>query len=114
MNVAELNESSKFDFNFEDGIVVYLNKRDKTFEFADTKQAKKRGLTFTIKSKKDYEKLARQYDIEVSQDDFIKFSNDYKKNTRTRKKSKDVTEMDKDMSRALAAMQQDIMNMSRD
>lgn len=114
MKLTELNESSRFDFNFEDGIVVYLNKRDKTFEFADINQAKKKGLTFTIKSKQDYDKLTRQYDIGSSQEDFVKLSNEYKKSKRSRQKYKDVTEMDKDISKALSAMQKDLMRMAKD
>ena len=113
MKLKELNESSTFDLNFEGGIIVYLNKRDRTFAFADTSDATQRGLTFTIKSKRDYDKLSRYYDIAVSHEDFVKLSNNYKKNKRSRQKNKDVTEMDKEISRALSAMHRDLMRMAK-
>lgn len=103
MTLKELNESVKF--NFEDGIIVYLDKVNKTFRFATDKESEKlerRGLTHTIKSKQDYVKLARKYDIDVNLDEFTKISNEAKR------KNKDI-----DFRRSLAAMQKDIMKMAK-
>jgi len=104
MTLQELNEAAKFNFN--DGLTVYLDKQNKTFRFATDKETEKferRGLTHTISSKEDYKKLARKYNIDISLEDFTKLSNDAKREND-----------DTDFRRALAAMQQDVMKISRD
>jgi hypothetical protein len=104
MTLKQLNEQA--NFNFEDGIVVYLDKQNKTFRFAtdkETERFEKRGLTHTISSKDDYRKLAKKYDIDVSMKDWIEISNQAKR------KNKDA-----DFRRALAAMQKDVMTMSKE
>ena len=103
MTLSELNESAKCNFN--NGLIVYLDKKNKTFRFATDKETEKlerRGLTHTIRSKDDYKKLAKKYNIDISIKDFTKISNEAKR------KNKDI-----EFRRALAAMQQDIMKLSR-
>lgn len=104
MKLSTLNENAKF--NFEDGLVVYLDKENKTFRFAtdsESEKLEKRGLTHTINSKEDYKKLAKQYDIDVSMQDWIEISNQAKKKNQNT-----------DFRKALAAMQIDVMKMSKD
>jgi len=104
MTLKKLNESA--NFNFEDGIIVYLDKTNKTFRFAtdeETEKYERRGLTHTINSKDDYKKLARKYDIDVSVKDWIQISNQAKR------KNKDV-----EFRKALAAMQKDVMQISKE
>ena len=104
MTLKQLNEST--NFNFEDGLIVYLDKTNKTFRFAtdeETEKFERRGLTHTITSKKDYQKLARKYDIDVSVKDWVEISNQAKRKNK-----------DNDFRRALAAMQKDIMAMGKE
>jgi len=100
MTLLELNES--LSLNFENGIIVYLDKSNKTFRFVDSSDSARRGLTTTIKNKNDYKKLTRQYKIDSSFDEFIPLSNDFKKNNKS-----------SEMRKVLAAMQNDILNLNR-
>lgn len=104
MKLDELNESAKF--NFENGLVVYLDKQNKTFRFTPDKKSEnleRRGLTKTIKSKDDYTKISKKYTIDSSLDDFIKVSNEAKRKNKN-----------SDFRKALAAMQRDIMKIALD
>jgi len=94
MTLRELNEN----INQEQGLVVYLDKSNKTFRFADPKDAKQRGLTTTIRSKRDYDKITKHYKMDSEFDKFSKISNDIKKKNK-----------DPEMRRALAAMQMDLV-----
>lgn len=103
MTLNDLNESARF--NFDNGIIVYLDKENKTFRFATDKETEKferRGLTHTISSKEDYRKLAKTYDIDTNIDEWTEISN------KAKRKNKDT-----DFRRALAAMQQDVLKMTR-
>lgn len=104
MKLSELNESLNFNVSSK-GIVVYLDKENKTFRIAqdkETEQLERRGLTHTIASKDDYRKVARKYDIDVSMEDWVKISNEAKKQNK-----------DTEFRKALAAMQADISRMSK-
>lgn len=101
MTVKDLNTS--VDFNYENGLIVYLDKENKTFRFISDDNAGKRGLTHSIKNKDDYAKLSKQYKIDVSMVDWIKINNMAKKqNTNS------------DFRDLLAAMHKDILNIARE
>ena len=100
MTLLELNES--LSLNFENGIIVYLDKSNKTFRFMDPKDSKRRGLTATIKNKNDYKKLTRYYKIDSSFDEFVPLSNEFKKNNKSN-----------EMRKVLAAMQNDILKLTK-
>ena len=101
MTVKDLNTS--VDFNYENGLIVYLDKENKTFRFISDDNAGKRGLTHSIKNKDDYAKLSKQYKIDVSMVDWIKINN-------MAKKQNDNT----DFRAVLAAMHKDILNIARE
>lgn len=100
MTLKQLINEAEMNFNFENGLVVYLDKVNKTFRFATDTELKKRGLTHTIKSKDDYIKLSKQYNIDVSFNDFVKISNEAKKRNE-----------DTNFRSALAAMQKDLLDL---
>lgn len=109
MKLNTLNETVNFTAN-ENGILVYLNKQDdpknNTFRIIkddSTEQLAKRGLTHTIKTLKDYEKIKPQYKIDVSWKDWIKISNEAKE------KNKNI-----EFRRALAKMQQDVVKLEKE
>ena len=101
MTVKDLNTS--VDFNFENGLIVYLDKEHKTFRFISDDNAGKRGLTHSIKDEGDYAKLSKQYKIDVSMADWIKINN-------MAKKQNDNA----DFRAVLAAMHKDILNIARE
>lgn len=101
MTVKDLNTS--VDFNYENGLIVYLDKENKTFRFISDDNAGKRGLTHSIKDKDDYAKLSKQYKIDVSMADWIKINN-------TAKKQNDNA----DFRAVLAAMHKDILNIAKE
>ena len=101
MTVKDLNTS--VDFNFENGLIVYLDKENKTFRFISDDNAGKRGLTHSIKNKDDYAKLSKQYKIDASMVDWIKINN-------MAKKQNDNA----DFRAVLAAMHKDILNIARE
>ena len=101
MTVKDLNTS--VDFNYENGLIVYLDKENKTFRFISDDNAGKRGLTHSIKNKDDYAKLSKQYKIDVSMVDWIKINN-------MAKKQNDNT----DFRAVLAAMHKDILNIAKE
>ncbi len=101
MTVKDLNTS--VDFNYENGLIVYLDKEHGTFRFISDDNAGKRGLTHSIKNKDDYAKLSKQYKIDVSMVDWIKINN-------MAKKQNDNT----DFRAVLAAMHKDILNIARE
>ncbi len=101
MTVKDLNTS--VDFNYENGLIVYLDKEHGTFRFISDDNAGKRGLTHSIKNKDDYAKLSKQYKIDASMADWIKINNMAKEqNTNT------------DFRAVLAAMHKDILNIARE
>ncbi len=101
MTVKDLNTS--VDFNYENGLIVYLDKEHGTFRFISDDNAGKRGLTHSIKNKDDYAKLSKQYKIDVSMVDWIKINN-------MAKKQNDNT----DFRAVLAAMHKDILNIAKE
>ena len=101
MTVKDLNTS--VDFNYENGLIVYLDKEHKTFRFISDDNAGKRGLTHSIKNKDDYAKLSKQYKIDVSMADWIKINN-------MAKKQNDNA----DFRAVLAAMHKDILNIAKE
>ena len=101
MTVKDLNTS--VDFNYENGLIVYLDKEHKTFRFISDDNAGKRGLTHSIKDEGDYAKLSKQYKIDVSMADWIKINN-------MAKKQNDNA----DFRAVLAAMHKDILNIARE
>ena len=101
MTVKDLNTS--VDFNYENGLIVYLDKEHGTFRFISDDNAGKRGLTHSIKNKDDYAKLSKQYKIDASMVDWIKINN-------MAKKQNDNT----DFRAVLAAMHKDILNIARE
>lgn len=101
MTVKDLNTS--VDFNYENGLIVYLDKENKTFRFISDDNAGKRGLTHSIKNKDDYAKLSKQYKIDASMVDWIKINN-------MAKKQNDNT----DFRAVLAAMHKDILNIAKE
>ena len=101
MTVKDLNTS--VDFNFENGLIVYLDKENKTFRFISDDNAGKRGLTHSIKNKDDYAKLSKQYKIDASMVDWIKINN-------MAKKQNDNA----DFRAVLAAMHKYILNIARE
>ena len=111
MTVKDLNTS--VDFNYENGLIVFLDKEhgdkergDKergTFRFISDDNAGKRGLTHSIKNKADYAKLSKQYKIDASMADWIKINNMAKKqNTNS------------DFRDLLAAMHKDILKIAEE
>ena len=101
MTVKDLNTS--VDFNYENGLIVYLDKEHGTFRFISDDNAGKRGLTHSIKNKDDYAKLSKQYKIDVSMVDWIKINNMAKKqNTNS------------DFRDLLAAMHKDILKIAEE
>jgi hypothetical protein len=101
MTVKDLNTS--VNFNYENGLIVYLDKVNKTFRFISDDNAVKRGLTHSIKNKDDYAKLSKQYKIDVSMADWIKISNMAKKQNDN-----------DDFRDVLAAMHKDVLNIARE
>ena len=101
MTVKDLNTS--VDFNYENGLIVYLDKGNGTFRFISDDNAGKRGLTHSIKNKDDYAKLSKQYKIDASMVDWIKINN-------MAKKQNDNT----DFRAVLAAMHKDILNIAKE
>lgn len=101
MTVKDLNTS--VDFNYENGLIVYLDKEHGTFRFISDDNAGKRGLTHSIKNKADYAKLSKQYKIDVSMVDWIKINN-------MAKKQNDNT----DFRAVLAAMHKDILKIAKE
>lgn len=101
MTVKDLNTS--VDFNYENGLIVYLDKENKTFRFISDDNAGKRGLTHSIKNKDDYAKLSKQYKIDASMVDWIKINN-------MAKKQNDNT----DFRAVLAAMHKNILNIAKE
>lgn len=101
MTVKDLNTS--VDFNYENGLIVYLDKEHKTFRFISDDNAGKRGLTHSIKDEGDYAKLSKQYKIDASMVDWIKINN-------MAKKQNDNA----DFRAVLAAMHKDILNIARE
>ena len=101
MTVKDLNTS--VDFNYENGLIVYLDKENKTFRFISDDNAGKRGLTHSIKNKDDYAKLSKQYKIDASMVDWIKINN-------MAKKQNDNA----DFRTVLAAMHKDILNIAKE
>lgn len=101
MTVKDLNTS--VDFNFENGLIVYLDKENKTFRFISDDNAGKRGLTHSIKNKDDYAKLSKQYKIDVSMADWIKISNMAKKQN-----------VDENFRDVLAVMHKDVLNIAKE
>ena len=101
MTVKDLNTS--VDFNYENGLIVYLDKEHKTFRFISDDNAGKRGLTHSIKNKDDYAKLSKQYKIDASMVDWIKINN-------MAKKQNDNA----DFRAVLAAMHKDILNIAKE
>lgn len=101
MTVKDLNTS--VDFNYENGLIVYLDKENKTFRFISDDNAEKRGLTHSIKNKDDYAKLSKQYKIDASMVDWIKINN-------MAKKQNDNT----DFRDVLAAMHKNILNIAKE
>ena len=101
MTVKDLITS--VDFNYENGLIVYLDKENKTFRFIADDNAGKRGLTHSIKNKDDYAKLSKQYKIDASMVDWIKINN-------MAKKQNDNA----DFRTVLAAMHKDILNIAKE
>ena len=101
MTVKDLNTS--VDFNYENGLIVYLDKGNGTFRFISDDNAGKRGLTHSIKNKDDYAKLSKQYKIDANMVDWIKINN-------MAKKQNDNT----DFRAVLAAMHKDILNIAKE
>lgn len=104
MHLSELNESSKFNVS-DKGILVYLDPDNNTFRIVqdeNTEQLARRGLTHTIQTKADYEKIAKKYNADINVEDWFKVSNAAKKENENT-----------DFRRALAAMQKDIINMNK-
>ncbi len=101
MTVKDLNTS--VDFNYENGLIVYLDKENKTFRFISDDNAGKRGLTHSIKNKDDYAKLSKQYKIDASMADWIKISNTAKQQNK-----------DDDFRDVLAVMHKDVLNIAKE
>ena len=101
MTVKDLN--TNVDFNFENGLIVYLDKENKTFRFISDDNAGKRGLTHSIKNKDDYAKLSKQYKIDTSMADWIKISNTAKNQNK-----------DDDFRDVLAVMHKDVLNIAKE
>lgn len=101
MTVKDLNTS--VDFNYENGLIVYLDKENKTFRFISDDNAGKRGLTHSIKNKDDYAKLSKQYKIDASMVDWIKINNMAKKQNK-----------DDDFRDVLAVMHKDVLNIAKE
>ena len=101
MTVKDLNTS--VDFNYENGLIVYLDKGNGTFRFISDDNAGKRGLTHSIKNKDDYAKLSKQYKIDTSMADWIKISNMAKKQNK-----------DDDFRDVLAVMHKDVLNIAKE
>lgn len=101
MTVKDLNTS--VDFNFENGLIVYLDKENKTFRFISDDNAGKRGLTHSIKNKDDYAKLSKQYKIDASMADWIKISNTAKNQNK-----------DDGFRDVLAVMHKDVLNIAKE
>lgn len=101
MTVKDLNTS--VDFNYENGLIVYLDKENKTFRFISDDNAGKRGLTHSIKNKDDYAKLSKQYKIDASMVDWIKISNTAKQQNK-----------DDDFRDVLAVMHKDVLNIAKE
>lgn len=101
MTVKDLNTS--VDFNYENGLIVYLDKENKTFRFISDDNAGKRGLTHSIKDEGDYAKLSKQYKIDVSMADWIKISNMAKKQN-----------VDENFRDVLAVMHKDVLNIAKE
>lgn len=101
MTVKDLNTS--VDFNFENGLIVYLDKENKTFRFISDDNAGKRGLTHSIKDEGDYAKLSKQYKIDASMADWIKISNTAKNQNK-----------DDDFRDVLAVMHKDVLNIAKE
>lgn len=101
MTVKDLNTS--VDFNYENGLIVYLDKEHKTFRFISDDNAGKRGLTHSIKNKDDYAKLSKQYKIDASMADWIKISNTAKNQNK-----------DDDFRDVLAVMHKDVLNIAKE
>ena len=101
MTVKDLNTS--VDFNYENGLIVYLDKENKTFRFISDDNAGKRGLTHSIKNKDDYAKLSKQYKIDTSMADWIKISNTAKQQNK-----------DDDFRDVLAVMHKDVLNIAKE
>ena len=100
MTVKDLNTS--VDFNYENGLIVYLDKNG-TFRFISDDNAGKRGLTHSIKNKDDYAKLSKQYKIDISMADWIKISNTAKQQNK-----------DDDFRDVLAVMHKDVLNIAKE
>ena len=100
MTVKDLNTS--VDFNYENGLIVYLDKNG-TFRFISDDNAGKRGLTHSIKNKDDYAKLSKQYKIDTSMADWIKISNTSKQQNK-----------DDDFRDVLAVMHKDVLNIAKE
>lgn len=105
MTVKDLNTS--VDFNYENGLIVYLDKGNGTgngtFRFISDDNAGKRGLTHSIKNKDDYAKLSKQYKIDISMADWIKISNTAKQQNK-----------DDDFRDVLAVMHKDVLNIAKE
>ena len=101
MTVKDLNTS--VNFNYENGLIVYLDKGNGTFRFISDDNAGKRGLTHSIKNKDDYAKLSKQYKIDTSMADWIKISNTAKQQNK-----------DDDFRDVLAVMHKDVLNIAKE
>ena len=101
MTVKDLNTS--VDFNYENGLIVYLDKGNGTFRFISDDNAGKRGLTHSIKNKDDYAKLSKHYKIDTSMADWIKISNMAK----NQNKGDDFRDV-------LAVMHKDVLNIAKE
>lgn len=102
MKLSELNESTNFDTIANNGVVVYFDKTNKTFAIATDDEAKKiKGNLEVVKTKRDYAKIARKYDVDTTTDDWINLSKEASKIK------------DRKFKNALNSMMNDIEKMSK-
>ena len=114
MTLNELNESTKF--TNDEGVIVYLDRKEKQITLSPNEDSQKRGMVKTIKDLDDLDKVLRRYRntdnhiIALISAYLNADFNEYKKAQNAAKKEN----TDSDFRRALAAMQKDVLKMSKD
>jgi hypothetical protein len=92
-----LEELNKLSSTFDNGIIIYLDKKTNTFSFF--KDPSK--MTHTIRNLNDYNKVKKVFNLDISFEEFIPISNKLKKQYKNIEMRKVIARMQKDLSQEM-------------